>query len=518
MRVCIAALLVLFLALGVTPAARADDAQSLLAKHKAFVGWQFGDGTFTAFDMEREGSNSAGRITEKAVEHRVALVYRRDYGKGNATGFTGKVFWGTNRNGFTVPYIGDEAQRLLSADVLLMEGTTELPAEMHGTTTVDGKSVPVVRVTMKGAKPMDIAIDPDTGAYLKVTIDPDGASEEMTIASYQTLAPGKKMIGSWSDAEGTYRYTKVVVNPPLRDDNFRPPAPLATWTFGAGATVPITVNDDGIFFMAKVNGVQGTFALDTGADGILLTDEFANRAGLKTVGKSSAEGIGGEIKTLSRHANSIDFGNGDVLSNGLIYTENSDYREGKFNQKIDGFFGSDFLAGARVNLNLGAQTMSIGPSDEAATAPSGGYVVAVDLSHGTPTVPLQLDGKLTVDAAMDTGSSAGTLISAKVRDHGIIMVSAASDLSSGAGEIANHGFLGGNRTIEGVGGETENVYCGSLDKVAVGPFIYQNNLICESQHRSLNDALLGYDFLKNFDYIFDYHHGTIVMIPHHDGN
>ncbi|HET9028956.1 MAG TPA: aspartyl protease family protein [Candidatus Aquilonibacter sp.] len=512
MRVVLASLLTAVLFFSFMPGARADDAQSLLAKHKAFVGWQFGDGTFTSFDMQRDGVTKKGQ-TDRAIEHRVGLVYRRNYGAGNATGFTGKIFWGTTRNGFTVPYIGDEAQRMLAIDVLMMEGTTELPAELHGSTTIDGKTVPVVRVTMKGAKPIDLAIDPATGAYLQATVDPDGSPETISIASYTTLPDGKKMIGSWSLDGERYTYTKIIPNPQLVDRNFTPPAPLASWTFGSAAPVPIGVTDERIYLNAKVNGVPGTFVLDTGASGIYLTDEFANRAHVKTIGTARASGIGGDVKTLKRQAKTIDLGNGNVLSNALIYTDNETYREGKFNQEVDGFFGFDFLAGARVSVNLGAKTMTIQPDDEAATAPAGGYVVSVDLSGDVPVVPMELDGKVNVDAIMDTGNAAvGVLASSKIRDHGVVMVSALR-AQGGDGLIANQGFLGGNRTIVGIGGETERVYCGSLDKVVIGPFVYQNNGVCLSANQSLHDGLLGFDFLKNFDYIFDYHHGTIVMIP-----
>jgi hypothetical protein len=50
-------LLGLFLAAGMTLAAtplvaRADDAQALLAKHRAFVGWQLGDGAINSLVLD----------------------------------------------------------------------------------------------------------------------------------------------------------------------------------------------------------------------------------------------------------------------------------------------------------------------------------------------------------------------------------------------------------------------------------------------------------------------------------
>ncbi|HEV7178674.1 MAG TPA: hypothetical protein VGN11_02310 [Candidatus Baltobacteraceae bacterium] len=141
--------------------ARADDAQALLAKHKAFVGWQYGDGAFTSLVLDRSLTDDKGAIVQRATDRRAGLVYRHDYTGEKATdarstGFTGNVFWETNRNGFTVPVVGDDAKYYLAADVLFMEGTTELPSELRTPATVSGRTLPVVRVTMHGAEPIDL--------------------------------------------------------------------------------------------------------------------------------------------------------------------------------------------------------------------------------------------------------------------------------------------------------------------------------------------------------------------------
>ena len=38
----------------------------------------------------------------------------------------------------------------------------------------------------------------------------------------------------------------------------------------------------------------------------------------------------------------------------------------------------------------------------------------------------------------------------------------------------------------------------------------------ESHGWSLHRGLVGFDFLKHFDYVFDYPHGIMYMIPHKD--
>jgi hypothetical protein len=75
--------------------------------------------------------------------------------------------------------------------------------------------------------------------------------------------------------------------------------------------------------------------------------------------------------------------------------------------------------------------------------------------------------------------------------------------------------LGGNSAIGGVGGY-EITVCGPLAKISVGPFHYTGTEACESRNWDLHQGLIGYDFLKHFDYIFDYPHGVMYMNPHKD--
>ncbi len=508
-------LLIAALLFAVAGVARADDAQTLLAKHKAYVGWQFGDGNITSLVLTRDAINANGVLTQRAIEHRIALVYRRDYysnSSSGSTGFTGQVFWGTNGNGFTIPYVGSRAMNSLALDALFMEGTSELLAEMRPSATLDGKTIPVVRVTMKGAEPIDLYIDPDTGAYLRAVIDPGGGDETgLTIKSYRTIAGGKRLIGSWSfDGEKTtYAYTKVEVNAAVSNQQLHPPAPSATWMLHNDQPFPIRVTPDRMYVNAVVNGVSGRFIIDTGASAIFLTDDFANRAHVKTIGRSLAYGTGGTAKSLVRLADTIAVG-GNILYDAVVSTINETLDDKQYHETVDGLLGYDLFAGTQVALNLSNQTMRIQSADGAATVPPGGIPVVVDLSGERPVAPMKIDDKLDINALLDTGGYNFSIVSRQIRDHGVIMVS--SELTEN-GQQADQGFLGGNRVIRGVGGD-ERVYCGTLDKIALGPLVYTGMAICESYQWNLHDGAIGFDFLRHFDYIFDYPHSTIIMIPH----
>ena len=489
--------------------ATSPEAAALLAKHVAYVGWKYGDGTVKSLKLERTYTIKGGSITQYAHETREVLVYRRDYEfpehplNNNSTGFTGNIFWRTNENGFTTPFFGDEAKELLSSDALFIEGTPVLPASMHGTGTVDGKTVPVVRVTMQSASPIDVYVDPDTGAYLRAVVDPGGAKETVyDIKSYLDIAPGKKIIGSWTiDGGGTYAYTKAQLNPLVSDGDLHPPASSATWTFANDQPFPIKVTDARIYVDAKVNGVPGRFILDTGDYGITLFDEFADRAHMKDVTHSAIYGIGGGAKTRIRLADTIDVG-GNTLANVIVNTINTEFNDDRYNEKPDGLIGFDLLGGAIVTVSTANQTMRIENPAATNVDKSVGINVIADLSDGRPVVPMQINKKVPIDALLDTGNTAFVLLASDLRGRGINMLVDNSQLSS---HIA----------IGGVGGH-EAVECGRVNDIALGPIDYQNPAACLSHSFTGREALIGFDFFKHFDYIFDYPESLIIITPHKD--
>lgn len=495
------------------PTIAADDAQSLLAKHRSFVGWQFGDGSISSLRLERQLTNEKNETIERASETRIDLVYRRDYSalklsdNSASVGFTGRVFWGTSRNGFTVPFVGDLAKYYLATDAMFMEGASELPAAFRGTDSVDGKPVSVVRVTMSGAAPMDLYIDPETGAFSRVVVDPDGTEEtRYDIHSYMDIGHGKKMIGSWSidGSKSTYSYTKATVNSKVTNEELHPPAPTAAWDFKSDKPFKIKVTSERIYVDAVVNGVPGRFILDTGASEIAFTDDFANRAKAKDVGKSKAYGIGGDTKTRLRSVDTIQIG-GNTLSNVVVSTLNERFEDKAFNEEPAGLIGFDLFAAAIVDVNTSDQTMRIRePSSDGAQA-KGGIPVIVDLADEIPRVPMRVNGKVDVNAEFDTGNTSYVLVSKELRSHGVAM----------AIDNSTVGYLSSHVIIRGIGGD-ESVTCGQLATLTLGPIVYQNPQACESYSFGSHEALIGFDFLQHFDYVFDYPHSQIIMTPRHD--
>jgi hypothetical protein len=478
------------------PAVRADapvqdtKAAALLAKHRAFVGWQFGDGTFKTMRITGTMVNEKGEKAERFVAVYAGLIYQTTstwLQKDNITehdGFTGKLFWYSSMNGFTTPVYEDLAKYLASFTVLLQEGASELPARFVKEASVDGKTAEVVRVTLYDGDPIDCYVDPDTGAFLQAVIDPDGAYESMVhILGYQEIAPRKKMIASYrfGDDKDVLRNDTVEPNVVVTPDDFHPPTPTATWTFGDGNAVPITLKGARILVDATVNGVKGRFILDTGSDGIVLDDQFADRAKVTALRvNGEAETMSGTIPTRVRSADTIGIG-GATLHNTLVFSQDfrrSDYR-GLDWAGYDGLIGYDLFAGAIVKLDIYGSKLTIAdPASD--TSSQTGVPLLVDLSDGIPAIPMTYAKRIAVNAILDTGSPGTALIRRDV--------------------LRNH--------------HISTSHCGSVESLTIGPITYMSPTQCTwGLPFGTKDVLLGLDFLRHFDYVFDYPHGRMFMTP-----
>ncbi len=497
------------LCLMAVPASAVEDAgaQGLLAKHRAFVGWQLGDGTLSSMRLTGRAVNTKGETTASFSTVSEGLVYRTTFSQSSRAGlqrdegFTGNIFWQSNVNGFTTPAFGDPAKAALAEDLLFNEALSGLTGTLRGSANVDGKATQIVRVTLKDDYPIDLYVDPDSGAFVQAVIDPDGSSTEtIHVLGYTEALPGKKIIGSYRYGRGsTWTVAKIDANPAVTNDDLHPPPPRATWAFSNPAPFGFKVTDTRFIVDAKINGTPGRFIIDTGADGIYLTREFGVKAGVKALTSESIGGIAGTARGNILKLDSVDIG-GNVLSN-VVANSIPDSMDP---DAPDGVIGFDLFGGAVVRLNASAQQLTISDPSAAQTDASAGIPLNVDLSDGVPNVPMKMDGRIPVSAELDSGNFYYVLFGKElITRYGLAMLVD----NSVVGMLQSHPAIGG------VGGyEVES--CGHVDSLTLGPIVYQQPPACESSSFSGRDILVGYDFLRHFDYIFDYPHGHLIMIPH----
>ena len=499
MRGAAASFALVIIAATASPGARAQapsqdaTAAALLAKHRAYVGWQLGDGTFTSMRIKGHATDEKGKRTENFSMISAGVVYRNTstmLDQANATvhtGYTGKLFWRADVNGFPTPVYGDYAKFLASLTVLRQEGTTELPATSKGDKTVDGKSLGVVRVTLANGDPIDCYIDPQTGAYVQAIIDPDGSYETtIHIHSYADVLPGKKMISSFTrgDDKTLFTYDTFEPNVPIADTDLHPPQATASWTFESQDPVPITLTHQRMLVDATVNGVKGRFILDTGADAIVLDNRFAGRAKAAELKASTDfDTMYGTVPTRVMRVDTISFG-GATLHTPIVYSQDfhtsvlGTYR-GLDAEGLDGLIGYDLLAGTIVKLDVYGSKMNVlDPSTDLSAQP--GLQVIVDLSEGTPIIPMMLNKSIPVNVMLDTGNPGAIFMDVDLaKKHHLVEYS------------------------EG---------CAALESLAIGPITYSEQEVCSADLGS-DYMLLGFDFLKRFDFVFDYPHGRMFLTP-----
>jgi hypothetical protein len=514
MRFFSAFLLVLLIAAPIAPV-RAGDAASLMAKHRAFVGWQSGDPamqdqvysehqTVTAQDKTYHND---GQIRRHDLLLREVVTYSG--GGGEDEGFDGHMFWQSNQNGYVHPQLGVRAETSYDYDLVMDEAVTLIPnPELQGSDTIDGTPVTIVRVKPPNSLPMDVYVGAD-GAFKRVIIDPDGSKAVLNILSYINAGNGRKLIGEyqWSP-QPPWKISDVQTNVRLLPADVNPPAPQATWTFANSNPFPIefdshTFTGNAIVVKALLNGHEGRFLIDSGAGDIFVSDAFAESAGLKARSKLDFSGIashatqGGLILI-----DSLQIG-GNTLHHVYAVRGTSDMKD------TDGILGYDFFAGAVVDVDLNRHTISIhDPSSYQPTVAKGAYGFGVDLATLQPGVTIKLPGNLVAHPIFDSGDDFFMMLPEHLRKTGHL-VGLDDEVDTDYGSFSIHpSFIG----VDGAIGSTN---CMRLANIQVGPYSYDKAPLCfiESASFGNDGGLIGFDFLKHFNWTFDYPNNMVILTP-----
>jgi hypothetical protein len=513
----VAACSIVFLA---PPGARAaDPARDALARHAAFTGRA--DGLVTTYHLVRVPPTPAPGASPTPVPSAAAApapsfppaeitTYRRGalyhtveraQGVSTEAGFNGRAFWTSNENRYTVLALEDAAKRAITENAFETQqfgGDAEVRS--RGTQTIDGTQADVVRVTPKGGVPMDVAIDA-SGAGVQVTYDPDVPyrKEVQRITGYTEIAPGVRIpSGFKAGRNSTFTLVRGAVRP-VSDDELRGPAPIPVWSFGsAGAPIEIhrRTYSGGreVILHASVNGHPGTFLLDSGASQILLYRPYADKLGLAMLGNTSYSGINGGVRT-SRFARADTIAVGDsTLSNVIVAVPQREVKD-----TVDGIIGFDLLAGAVVHVDLVHETIAFGdPAQVQPTVGKGAFAFPVSLSDNTPEVRVKVAG-IETRATFDTGDDFFMSLSDSLKTSGRL-VSVSQTL----------------RYFTGVDGiTTEPQSCYDIKESSIGPYRYENVTICLGKESVFgkDGGLIGFDFLRHFNWTFDYPRSRVVLTP-----
>jgi Aspartyl protease len=479
-------------------------AVALIAKHQAYIGWHAGDGVVKTLresgTVVRDGK---ARRKIEYLEYGLAHRSRSTYPNGleDNDGFTGSVFWTSNVNGFTVRPVGEVGRYLFDEDMVWGELGGNLTPAIVKHAMVDGTDTTVVRLTSEIGFPIEVYVDATSGAYKRIVIDPDGKYELIYNGIGYTEVGGKRFMSTWHyyDQKSVYTYGTIEPNANIAADDLRPPKQTATWTFGEG-TAAVELTQDTfprILIDATMNGQKARFILDTGAAGTVVTDSFARKIGAKQVGQTTIGGIGGSAAANVFRIDSIGIA-GSTLHD-VVAVSGID-EEWMKNEGVAGLIGFDLLGGAIVDLDFDAKTLRVLDASKVEPDKTKGVVVRADLSDLHIRVPMKLNDKYDVIATLDSGNPLNVLFSRDLitREHLTFFV--------------DPNQLGSTRYGGGVGGYDVE-HCGRLSSLSLGPISYRPVPACDSTYETRNEILVGLDFMKNFNYVFSYPDGIVVMIP-----
>jgi predicted aspartyl protease len=501
------------------PAHSADDAAALLAKHAAYVGQPKGlaltyryERTAPATpDPAATAAPAAARpYARTTTTYRRGALYREVYDRSGVTseaGFTGRAFWSANHNGYTVVNLEDAARSSLTANLIdgdLLGGNVE--ARSRGTQTVDGIAVDVVRVTPASGVPAEVSFDRATGAYVQIAYDPDDRkASKVRIGGYTEIAPGIRVPTSYhSDTRGRWVLIEHAVREVTNAD-LRGPVPTPAWDFASTETSPIEIVEHqtpwvflprgrAAHIRATIGGRTGTFLLDSGASGIIVYRPYADKVGLTMLGDTAFSGVnGGGVAARYARAASITVGK-NTLSNVIVSVA-----DGKYAGGLDGILGYDFLAGAIVDVDTAQQTIRIlDPSKFQPVVAKGAFAFPINLAERSPEITLQA-GRTTTRATVDTGNDFLAILSDDLKNSGRLV------------SLQNNEIF-----FTGVDGVSQiPASCSRLNELVVGPYRYQNVETCFASASVFgrDGGLIGFDFLRHFNWTFDYAESKLVLTP-----
>ncbi len=373
------------------------------------------------------------------------------------------------------------------------EGVGILHPVVRSHEQLDGTAVVVLRGAAPAWKPIDVYVDAASGAFKQFVYDPDSAHPTaVAIDAYADALPGKKVVSAWHMVGSPLHtaMTTIVANPHLTSADIQPPPSQATWTFAGGKPMPLDVTGAGMYLNATINGVTGRFLVDTGSDSTIVTDRFADRAGLKREGATQFIGITGVTKASSYAHATISFADGSVLRDATVYTGLA------AEVRVDGLLGFDFLAGTIADFDLDHARVTL--YDPAAVEPNQGpdsATMIVDLRTTKPRFPIATRRRHLIDGLPRYRRDG------KRDGHRQSALQARADRYDEDECLRPYRCLGrrGRRTVR------------HHRAIGVGAMTYTNPSVCFAHWVPTGETVLGYGFFRHFNSTFDYQDAKIVL-------
>ncbi|HEY6234361.1 MAG TPA: hypothetical protein VIW69_04535, partial [Candidatus Elarobacter sp.] len=214
---------------------------------------------------------------------------------------------------------------------------------------------------------------------------------------------------------------------------------------------------------------------------------------------------GGTRSARWGRANTIAFGD-NTLSNVVLSVAR---KESTFRTPIDGIVGFDVFAAAVVHVDLKREVMAFAdPAKVQPVVAKDAYAFPVNLADNTPEIALKV-GTVPTRAIFDTGDDFFATLSDDLKTSGRL-VTLPEEIKLGAMSFDMTMYFSG---VDGVTPEPET--CHRLREISIGPYRYQNVTTCFASQRVFgrDGGLIGFDFLRHFNWTFDYTRSHLVLTP-----
>ena len=339
-----------------------------------------GLGSTGRFDRYRDGDRSRSDLS-------IGIQTQRELQLGN------RVF-AQNTNGDVRELTGIALRRRVTSQAIDSGAFARNPEydRMLGLGRVaDGRLVWIIRVAPPGGEPYHVGLDARTYLIDEIAYrDADAIrtidySDERSIDGL--LVPYMRVE---SDGNGEFAITErvhsVVVNPQIPKQTF---APFVSTTIQTAAPVrvPLRVYDGLLFVAVRVQGIDATFLLDSGSQGIVLDPAFAHRLGLVPQGRLEVSGAhrtraDGVVALAALHigAARIPVGVASVVDLSQVINASV---------KVDGILGYPLFAQAEVRIDPDTRMLTLAMPGSLRVR---GNRVEIDTDRELAEVDAQIDG------------------------------------------------------------------------------------------------------------------------------
>jgi len=255
--------------------------------------------------------------------------------------------------------------------------------------------------------------------------------------------------------------------------------------------VPVYVNGEGPY----------DFTLDTGAVKTTLSKTLAEKLGLKTYELTDRKLEG--LPAVAAKVNSFQIGS-DTFDDEEILIIDFKSVLPTCTVELGGVIGHTTLKHYMMSVNYPTQTLRLEPSNNGASTKDDSIQWSpFNYIKGTHMVgiPVSINGHEPFEFVLDTGAS-GTVITPKL----------ANEL-----ELNLKTFDG---ICRGIGGDAEG-HLATLDQLSVGgvnvekhPVVVVDMSKISPKCHLIPDGILGYPFLKDFEFVIDYPQEKFAFIDH----